>query len=61
MQNAKRSILSLFMFLVVVGSWTTIASAAKKVIPMGDSIGVELQLAEITVSNDVLLQDGKLA
>lgn len=58
MQNAKRSILSLFMFLVVVGSWTTIANAAKKVIPMGDSIGVELQLAEITVSNDVLLQDG---
>ena len=25
---------------------------------MGDSIGVELQLSDITVSNDVLLQDG---
>ncbi|MGX9135216.1 SpoIVB peptidase S55 domain-containing protein [Rummeliibacillus sp. JY-2-4R] len=58
MKNAKRSLLSLFMLFVVFGSWTTIASAAKKVIPMGDSIGVELQLADITVSNDVLLQNG---
>lgn len=58
MRNAKRSFLSLFILLVVFGSWTTIASAAKKVIPMGDSIGVELQLSDITVSNDVLLQDG---
>ncbi|MFJ8262084.1 SpoIVB peptidase S55 domain-containing protein [Rummeliibacillus sp. NPDC094406] len=58
MQNAKRSFLSLFILFVVFGSWTTIASAAKKVIPMGDSIGVELQLTDITVSNDVLLQNG---
>ncbi len=58
MKKAKRFLLSLFMLFIVFGSWTTIASAAKKVIPMGDSIGVELQLADITVSNDVLLQNG---
>lgn len=58
MRNAKRSFLSLIILLVVFGSGTMIASATKKVIPMGDSIGVELQLSDITVSNDVLLQDG---
>ncbi len=58
MKKAKRFLLSLFMLFIVFGTWTTIASAAKKVIPMGDSIGVELQLADITVSNDVLLQNG---
>lgn len=57
MRIAKRSFLSIFFLFVLFGSWTTIASA-KKVIPMGDSIGVELQLSDITVSNDVLLQDG---
>ncbi|MBB5169472.1 SpoIVB peptidase S55 domain-containing protein [Rummeliibacillus stabekisii] len=58
MRNAKRSFLSLIILLGILLSMSTMASAAKKVIPMGDSIGVELQLANVTVSNDVLLQEG---
>lgn len=53
-----RNLLTLVLLTVFVLSPSTFASA-KKLIPMGESIGIQLQLPFVYVAHDVLLPNGQ--
>lgn len=52
----KRKISVVLLFLLVLAP---LQSLAKELIPMGNSIGVQLQMPYVFVSHDVLLQSGE--
>lgn len=54
LRNLFSVFITLFLFLSL-----TVSAEAKKLIPMGDSIGIQLQLPFVYVANDVLLPNGE--
>lgn len=56
--ECRKFLLFQLFFVLILSFFMTVHAEAKKLIPMGESIGIQLKLPFVYVSNDVLLPSG---